>query len=278
MAKGFATGLVQGAVVSAAALAVLSLAAPQPEAPARGSETDAPAAETLALPTGSEFGRGTDEAPHMPEPLSRPDTQALGDAPAVMAPAAEPVPTPTTATAARPETRDLDPEAPSEIAPVEEAGEMPEAPSAEARVPVAVPGRVETPTPDRKPEQVSAESDRPPESATAQEAPTEPEGVASMEQAPAGEDLPARAAAPEQPKPTAPETAPETAGARGEVQPAPPVDAGAHSDTAPADPVPMTESPARPVAAQPDANRTDAPALGLDLSVPPDLGGLTHSN
>lgn len=292
MAKGFWAGLVQGTVVSAAALAVLSLAVPQQDTALRDRETTTPAAENLTIPAGSEFGRGTDEVPLMPEPLSRPDTQALGDAPAAMAPAADPVPTPTTTTAERPETRDIEPEAPRAISPVEEPGELPEASSAEARVPVSAPERVETPAQDAMPAQLNAESSAPPAAIAAQQVPAEAGMHSDLAAAPVAQDHSARSAAPTAPEPSPPDAAPSTEGVRGDITP---------DDTTPtltiAAPEPLpAEQPLAQVAernagdildltSSPAAADTslqgDRPAHGfpgLDLSVPPDLGGLNLSN
>ncbi len=116
MARGFWTGLLHGGVVSIAAVAALSLAAPVPQgepepvaepAPATPQPapaprpSDAPQAEAVDLPVGSEFGRGGDVAPLRPAPLApgRPDQ---AEAPAVAAPTSEPAPVAVTAAEPRP--------------------------------------------------------------------------------------------------------------------------------------------------------------------------------
>lgn len=104
MARGFISGLVQGTALGAGALVVLSLIAPPPagtvpppqvaaplaqtpetqagtDAPPRDAvpateQASAPAAPAIDLPAGSEFGRGTNARPQMPD-LREPEDQAL---------------------------------------------------------------------------------------------------------------------------------------------------------------------------------------------------------
>ncbi|RDD71218.1 hypothetical protein DVR11_12140, partial [Paracoccus versutus] len=69
MARGFATGLVHGALACGAALVGLSLALPQPPRPqAPAAVGQGPAAETLSVPAGSEFSRASDMQPQAPAP------------------------------------------------------------------------------------------------------------------------------------------------------------------------------------------------------------------
>jgi hypothetical protein len=119
MARGFWTGLLHGGVISIAAVAVLSLAAPlpRPEAELAVEPTpqaapvepgpapqagDAPQAGSVDLPLGSEFGRGGDAAPRLPTPLTA-ERPIPAEAPAVMAPASEPAPVAVTAAEPRPQ-------------------------------------------------------------------------------------------------------------------------------------------------------------------------------
>lgn len=119
MARGFWTGLLHGGVISIAAVAVLSLAAPlpRPEAEPAVEPTpqavpveprpapqagDAPQAGSVDLPLGSEFGRGGDAAPRLPAPLTA-ERPVPAEAPAVMAPASEPAPVAVTAAEPRPQ-------------------------------------------------------------------------------------------------------------------------------------------------------------------------------
>jgi hypothetical protein len=119
MARGFWTGLLHGGVISIAAMAALSLAAPlsQPEAepvveptpqaapaePAPAPQaSDAPQAGSVDLPVGSEFGRGGDAAPRLPAPLTA-ERPVQAEAPAVMAPTSEPAPVAVTAAEPRPQ-------------------------------------------------------------------------------------------------------------------------------------------------------------------------------
>lgn len=131
MAAKFGTGFLHGTLVMAVLLAGLSLAVPQPDrllpaepvpepvaepevAPEPAAPVIAelpPQAEPLAaevdLPVGSEFARGTEVAPELPAP-SAPPVATMTDAPAVMAPAGEPLPAPAT-DAPRPEFGDSAP-------------------------------------------------------------------------------------------------------------------------------------------------------------------------
>lgn len=140
MARGFWTGMGHGTVLSGAVLVLMSLlwplpapvetpaaAIPAPEAFSRdaapaaaepsevapvaalGGTGDArqaprPDAGAIDLPVGSEFGRGGDVVPRLPEPLSAPQARLdMTDAPAVSAPAAEPAPVTVTGDDARPQ-------------------------------------------------------------------------------------------------------------------------------------------------------------------------------
>lgn len=95
MARGFLTGLVQGGILGAVALAGLSLLAPLPVAnPALGVASGAVEARdplSMALPAGSEFGRGGDMAPRLPAQRSAAPREAREPV-AVPAPRTEPAP------------------------------------------------------------------------------------------------------------------------------------------------------------------------------------------
>ncbi len=78
--------------------------APEAAATASPSDDDAPQAEAVGLPVGSEFGRGGDVVPLQPAPLAAPASRMdQADAPAVSAPAAEPAPVAITDSDSRPE-------------------------------------------------------------------------------------------------------------------------------------------------------------------------------
>lgn len=67
--------------------------------------SDTPQATALDLPVGSEFGRGGDVVPRLPDPLQPVESRfGQSEAPAVSAPAAEPAPVALTDPAARPDT------------------------------------------------------------------------------------------------------------------------------------------------------------------------------
>lgn len=78
--------------------------AEKPDVAIEPKEEGAPAATALDLPVGSEFARGGDVAPRLPEPLATPSPRLdQSEAPAVTAPAAEPAPITVTGDARRPE-------------------------------------------------------------------------------------------------------------------------------------------------------------------------------
>lgn len=100
MASGFFGGLLQGVAMGAIALAALSLAAPQPRsaAPAEFVSAETPAARTMDMPIGSEFGRGSDAppqvnapAPAMARPIAAPAAPQAARAETVPALASDPV-------------------------------------------------------------------------------------------------------------------------------------------------------------------------------------------
>lgn len=118
MARGFLTGLVHGGVLSAAVLAAAALlmppphvadepevaVAPEPEPVPEPVPADpAPRPDVVGLPIGSEFGRGTDEAPVVPEPGVALDRDSRAPA-AVPAPASEAAPVARTRDNIRPDT------------------------------------------------------------------------------------------------------------------------------------------------------------------------------
>lgn len=158
MARGFAKGLFQGVILCGAAVAALSLALPQPGKAPGTPVQSGPTAETINLPVGSEFARGEDEQPKAPSALTRPNVPALGEAAAVAPPPDEARPAPATATAGRPETPVQGPAAPVAMAAVNDRVDLPAAPAKETPIPVAPPGRVETPSLDRQPERQATES------------------------------------------------------------------------------------------------------------------------
>lgn len=270
MARGFAKGLFQGAILCGAALAALSLALPIPDStmPIGSNARSAPGpdAANMELPVGSEFARSDDMQPVSPAPLTRPEMAALGDAPIVQVPADETAPRLATATALRPEMATQAPGAPLALSPVRENLELPAAPSHEAPIPVAPPGRVVTPALDRMPEglgQTLAGADE------------------SLPQTPSQnpQDRDPRPHTPNAPKP--PQLA--VAGAPAATVGADPSQAGAaHAahNAAPQAVVAQSTTPAS-TARQPApvllpagaATQLPRPAA-LDLSTPPDLGGL----
>ncbi len=291
MARGFAKGLFQGAILCGAALAALSLALPMsdsvtPVESATRPATDAatgsgsgPAAASMELPVGSEFARADDMEPVSPAPLTRPEMAGLGDAAQVTAPSDESAPQLATATAGRPDTAIEAPGAPIALSPLRESLDLPNPPQDEAPIPVAPPGRVVTPALDRMPEAASREPD------IAAVKPAATPAVAAPDTAPA--------AAEEAPTTDTPATAPPIASLPDQ-PPAPPQLAerpAAPATTAQpqADRAPETVRPASapalgapvagdPAATRPSAPRPSAPAAvvgaPLNLSTPPDLSGL----
>ncbi|MTD98819.1 hypothetical protein GIY56_00790 [Paracoccus sp. YIM 132242] len=171
MARGFWTGLLHGGVVSIAAVAALSLAAPVPRpepapvaqpaprvAPVEPKPAapvpqagDAPQAGAVDLPVGSEFGRGGDMAPHLPAPLAteRPDQP---EAPAVMAPTSEPAPVAVTAADPRPQLAG-ERDGPVQGAPDagEDAPQLDRPAALTLPTALAAPGRTVTDAPDAAP-------------------------------------------------------------------------------------------------------------------------------
>lgn len=95
MARGLGTGLVQGAVIGALALAGLSLWAPMPRSGTAPLAVD--------LPVGSEFGRGDDRAPLRPAPNAA-SPRDMSDPAPVPAPVPEAAPVTAATDTARPAT------------------------------------------------------------------------------------------------------------------------------------------------------------------------------
>lgn len=255
MARGFAAGLFQGAVLCGAGLVILSLAMPQPPRPQMpgaapqsaqsGADGDPAglAAESLSVPAGSEFARGSDMQPQAPQPL----TEAPA-APEIALPEVEPI-------------------------------DLPD-PAGEAPIPVPPPGKVVVPVldrapdraPERAPERTVAEPDRTPPRPVPQDAPAAAEAVAESPTAAAPRPEAPADAAPQLPElplaldgpPTAPEiAAPETA---------PP------ETTTPELALTPSAAPPQPAAApapQADPQPADPQqTTGPDLSLPPGLDAL----
>ncbi|AGT07869.1 hypothetical protein [Paracoccus aminophilus] len=300
MARGFAKGLFQGVILCGAAVAALSLALPQPRKDGATVANPGPDAAALDLPVGSEFGRGEDETPVAPVGLSRPNTAALGDAPAVVAPSSELRPAPAKAPAARPETAKEAPVAPVALAPISENPDLPAAPGGEAPIPVEPPGRVETPTLDRAPEQGTTET-APDLQGLAQNDAPDPRGrqapAPAMPGAPASDKPASDKPALVTPAPATPEN-PTASGSLPVAEPAQPVTeptsapipqvapkATASKPTeakpseakptapTPTTPKPTTPKPTEPKPTGPASQRQPNPGA-LDLSLPPDPGGL----
>lgn len=240
MARGFWTGLLHGGVLSVGTLLLLSLMvplpgiegpetvpaavgdAPEPEVaepvagdvPAGGGDV-APAAAALDLPVGSEFARGGDVAPNLPEPLAAPAARLdQSEAPAVTAPAAEPAPVTVTGDARRPETADQDgpglaqPDA-GESAPVLDRPEAMPAPDLQQAPQMvgqggqdSAPGRPDVPVAE-EPVQVA-----PVEVETETEEPTE-ESMVELRAEPEPEPAPAPIPAEQAPAPVLPAPAPD---------------------------------------------------------------------
>lgn len=151
MARGFSAGLIHGAAVGMIALAGLSVAFPPvlvppasdgksseslsvtpPETPrtpepAQPEQHQAPRAEILDTPTGSEFGRATDLQPVAPAPLA-PVSPPQGGPTAAVAPASESLPQAVTAPAERPATGSDSPAAPSVMAISTTLNDLPDMP------------------------------------------------------------------------------------------------------------------------------------------------------
>ena len=125
---------------------------PSDPAPSRPA-SDPPAAAAVDLPVGSEFGRGGDAVPVVPEPLAagRPDPAQPA---AVIAPDAEPAPLAAPPADRRPEP-DPDGGGPVQIAPdlAEDPPQVePAAPAAPSRPPaLEAPGRAAADAPDAAP-------------------------------------------------------------------------------------------------------------------------------
>ena len=120
---------------------------PPPESPAEPSE-DAPVAETLSLPAGSEFARGGDAQPQLPPPLTGIAPPVTAPVPVAL-PAGEIAPAPADP-AAMPEARGDAPVAPVMRAPEQGTLDLPHS-TDEAPIAVAPPGQVQTPGLDRQP-------------------------------------------------------------------------------------------------------------------------------
>lgn len=299
MARGFAAGLFQGAVLCGAGLVILSLAMPQPPRPQMpgaapqsaqsGADGDPAglAAESLSVPAGSEFARGSDMQPQAPQPLT--EAPRIAAAPVVARPEDETAPAASEAERLRPEARGEAPAAPEIALPEVEPIDLPD-PAGEAPIPVPPPGKVVVPVldrapdraPERAPERTVAEPDRTPPSPAPQDAPAAAEAVAESPAAVApGPEAPVDAAPqlPELPlaldgPPTAPEiAAPETAPPEPAIpEPATPELALAPG-AAPPQPAaaPAPQADPQPADLQPaDPQQTAAP----DLSLPPGLDAL----
>ncbi len=316
MARGFAKGLLQGAILCVAAVAALSLVVPLPQTAAvtddgaaegspggtgavSGAVTSAapaaaggdgrgdaagsgPAAQEISLPVGSEFARGDDLQPVAPAPLTRPETAPQTVAPTVTTRPDAAASAPARATAGRPQTGIDAPVAPVAIAPVPEPADLLPAPAQEAPIPIAPPGRVQTPALDRGPEQVPGQGDAAALPRAAQGSgdarPAASSGVAAGVAGAAGPDdasdpriaagddrLPARASG-------APPPALVAQDGAGEARPdladlADPAQSGRPQPDADVDQLPQAPeaalAPARTILLDP-----------LDLTLPPDLGGL----
>lgn len=144
MARGFATGLLHGAVIGAVALGALSLVLPPPQKPVEDA-VGAPDAGVIGTPSGSEFGRGEDTGPIMPGELSRPETAPPAETVVAAEPESEPMQPAAAAPAARPETRVEDPVAPTVATFGADSAGSPDMPQDEARVSQTAPLRVDAP-------------------------------------------------------------------------------------------------------------------------------------
>ncbi|MFB9223884.1 hypothetical protein [Paracoccus cavernae] len=298
MARGFAKGLFQGAILCVAAVAALSLVVPLPQKATDAGDaagrtavsgvatqsgdragSTGPDAEAISLPVGSEFARGDDVQPVAPAPLTRPENARQGEAPKVMTTPDAAASAPARITAGRPQTGVEAPVAPVAMAPVSEPSDLLPSPAREAPIPIEPPGRVQTPALDRRPEQVSTESrdgatsSRPDEparnAASARDAGSPGQTGAANDDAPAigaGDDRsPARAFVPQPPALIAQE---------GGAEESPRLDdlAALQAEQPPAG------RPADAGVVAPEAAASVAVGVirmdPLDLSLPPDLGGL----
>lgn len=292
MARGFISGLVQGTALGAGALVVLSLIAPPPagtvpppqvaaplaqtpetqagtDAPPRDAvpateQASAPAAPAIDLPAGSEFGRGTNARPQLPD-LREPEDQAL---PAIAMPQA---PASVSAPAADTEPRSrLQSEAAS-LPGTEGFG----GPVQPVLSDLALPDVTAAPEPaidsdGPQPLTEAASVGAPPQFPDLpmrldQVAPApEPEPVPEPEPEPVPASQPDDAAAPPAATAVIDDAGADTAA----------LDDGGADDTAPL----PAAAPAGDPAAAPQAIATEdpqpAPSLGIDLSLPPDLSQL----
>ena len=219
---------------------------PADDQPALADAPDAPAAAVLPLPVGSEFARGTDIQPSVPQPLQAPAPAMQAGPPVAVLPTAEPAPALAAALSsaaadqpAAPPREAAAPASPQAPAPVADEPDLPHAPTPEAAIPVPPPGKVLTPALDRRPELA---------------------GPPDFTAGGAGQSEPSAAI------PNAPTDAPDPVAA------APAATAlnavGAEADAA---------APDRAAPATENSAPVTAPALpspGLDLSTPPDLTDL----
>lgn len=230
-----------------------------------------PDAAAVDLPVGSEFGRGGDVTPRLPDPLTPPGGRMdLSDAPAVSAPAAEPAPVAITDTGERPDTLDAASD-PGQSAP-EAGGDAPD---------LARPGALEAPSVAKAPS--FGQADRPdtaPSPAAPAEAPEDTDGATSVDADDAPVDTRPGDATPTADADDPVESSQVSAETVGETDT--PDDS---SDPAPAaaDPAPpavtveqnLVEAPETEVAEPSDpAIAPGLPAPALDLSLPPDLSDL----
>nr|WP_111297920.1 hypothetical protein [Paracoccus saliphilus] len=166
MARGFLTGIVHGGLLSAAVLTTAAVLMPPPNDGAEPAAVDlpepeavpadpAPQPDAIDLPVGSEFGRGADQAPVLPDPGAALQRDSRAPA-AVPPPRTEPAPAARTRDNIRPEAAAND-QMPVQSSP--SAGEdapdvdMPAQPVAQPRSqPLAVPMMaVEAPRDDLPP-------------------------------------------------------------------------------------------------------------------------------
>ena len=219
---------------------------PADDQPALADAPDAPAAAVLPLPVGSEFARGTDIQPSVPQPLQAPAPAMQAGPPVAVLPTAEPAPALAAALSsaaadqpAAPPREAAAPASPQAPAPVADEPDLPLAPTPEAAIPVPPPGKVLTPALDRRPELAS-----PPDFTAERAAQSEPPAPIADAPTNSSDSMAAAPAA----------TAPNPVGAD--------ADAAAPDRAAPA-----TENPA-------PATAPALPQPGLDLSTPPDLTDL----
>lgn len=219
--------------------------APAPDA----SDADAPRAEAVGLPVGSEFGRGGDVLPAQPAPLATPAPRMdQADAPAVSAPAAEPAPVAITEIDTRPDAPE-DAARPAQTSPV--AGE--DAPD------IARPGSLDVPTMTQAPQMtLSGDPDALPDAPAMRTAPPDAADTSASARAPESTD--AAVARPAEPASTPVPPRSDTIDAQA-------VAAASQQDARDAD---RPREPARTDSATVPA----MPAPALDLSLPPDLSDL----